>query len=331
LDAVSGPSISLRLSQRGGDLMRPDDSVEALFDPGSADDFFQSAALGSFEPSATGEHNAGNALWLAEFCRLSYRNDRPGFASRESFIAGRGWREKRFFDTNGTQGGLYVNDGIHRAVLAFRGTSQLTDALVDGLAVLMPWEGPGRVHAGFHAALGHVWAEVRAALLDTPQPVFFAGHSLGAALAILSAARCIQDPAMRRPAALYTIGAPRVGNADFVATLRGVHHSRIVNDADIVPTVPPVLPLLPARAVYQHGGELHHIRHDGRIEVGPPDIEERATLGDLAAARLLLEGTRSNLKTVLDGAWRGALPENLSDHAPLNYAYRLERALLATA
>ena len=314
--------------------MKTDDSVSALFDPGSAEDLFRNlSAVPPLEPRATAAHSSLNALWLAEFCRLTYRDNRPGRASRESFITDLGWRERRFFDRGGTQAGFFVNEKSRAAVLAFRGTSQLVDGVVDLLAVPERWEGLGHVHAGFRKALLLVWDDVQATLRDALHPVFLVGHSLGAALATLTAARCLQDHTIPSPAALYTIGSPRVGDATFVASLAGLHHSRIVNDEDIVPRVPPVLPRDPLHLfpVYQHGGELHHVRHDGHIEVHAADSDVRTTGGNVAAALQALEGAVRDLKAVLRGEWTGDLPEHLSDHAPVNYLYRLEDALAAEA
>ena len=73
----------------------------------------------------------------------------------------------------------------------------------------------------------------------------------GAALSTLAAARAMIEGRLPRPAALYTFGSPRVGDATFTTTLRAVYHCRVVNDNDIVATVPPPL-------FFRHDGELHH-------------------------------------------------------------------------
>lgn len=41
-------------------------SSEALFDPGNANDFFQTNDLSAFDPAATDAYVRGNALWLME-------------------------------------------------------------------------------------------------------------------------------------------------------------------------------------------------------------------------------------------------------------------------
>lgn len=61
--------------------------------------------------------------------------------------------------------------------------------------------------------------------------MFMTGHGLGAALATLMAS-------VRTPAALYTFRSPKVGDADFVATLAPIKSYRYVNCCDLVPQIP---------------------------------------------------------------------------------------------
>ena len=64
--------------------------------------------------------------------------------------------------------------------------------------------------------------------------MYFTGHSLGGALAILAAT--LISPT--RHGAVYTFGAPRVANYKFFFGLK-MPIFRVVNSADIVPRVPP--------------------------------------------------------------------------------------------
>lgn len=71
--------------------------------------------------------------------------------------------------------------------------------------------------------------------------VTMAGHSLGAALAVLAAeevAQCLPKPP---PTAVFSFGGPRVGNKAFAERVeaRGVKVLRVVNSRDVVPRVPP--------------------------------------------------------------------------------------------
>src|SRR5438128_392078 len=244
--------------------MKENDSLDTLINPGEADDFFDIVNLPEFEPGATTEYSRTNALWLAEFSRLIYRREideiktRPSdFRPRDEFLIPRGWRQEPndFFNTSETQAALFVNAKLKCAALVFRGTLGLADIITDAEFVLDDWlPNAGQVHIGFRDALQKVWARIEARLAGFPHPVFYAGHSLGAALATLASARAIIEGKLPRPAALYTFGSPRVGNATFTARLRSVYHCRVVNDNDIVATVPPP-------PFFRHDGELYHIRH----------------------------------------------------------------------
>ena len=55
--------------------MKEHNSLEALMDPGEADDFFDIADLREFEPGATAGYRRTNALRLAEFSRSIYHRE----------------------------------------------------------------------------------------------------------------------------------------------------------------------------------------------------------------------------------------------------------------
>ena len=119
------------------------------------------------------------------------------------------------------------------AVLVFRGTEQniqdyFTDLKIGELSLA---SNKKDAHDGFTQALDSVWREMDAALGQLNCPIFYTGHSLGAALATLAAAR-------HAPNAVYTFGSPRVGNPAFVASLGQVPIYRIVDAEDVVTTVP---------------------------------------------------------------------------------------------
>jgi hypothetical protein len=311
--------------------MKEDNSFEALMNPGEAENFFDVANLSAFEPDATTEYNRTNALWLAEFCRLIYRRGedeipRPtGFRARDIFLTPHNWREENFFNIDDTQVALFISTTLKCGALVFRGTLGPKDLLTDAEFVLVDWlPGGGRVHVGFWEALQKVWERIEERLTGFPHPVFYTGHSLGAALATLAAARALLEKRLPKPGAIYTFGSPRVGDATFTALLQDVYHCRVVNDNDIVATVPPPLPLL-----FQHDGELHHIRHDGRIEVRPRGENLLRTI----RPSFLLERTAGALNGLFAGfkapsfrAFGLGLPEQLTDHTPVNYTAHLEDA-----
>jgi triacylglycerol lipase len=312
--------------------MNEDKSFKALMNPGDADNFFDIANLAAFEPQATHGYSRTNALWLAEFCRLIYRRERdeiptrlPDFRTRDEFLSPRGWRQEpsAFFNRCGTQAAFFVHEKIECAVLVFRGTLGVHDTITDLEFVPRSWQGRGHVHSGFKKALDAVWQPIEARLRSISFPIFFTGHSLGAALATLAAARCLLDPSMNSPAALYTFGSPRVGDATFGSALQGLFHCRIVNDKDIVPTVPPVLniPLIPT---CHHTGQMHGIEHDGHLHIYPPEFDILETRNPLGSVLDLVRSLPELFTNVLrDGT---NLPESFTDHTPVNYTAYLEKA-----
>lgn len=179
------------------------------------------------------------------------------------------------------------------------------------------------MHEGFREALDAVWDPIKARLLNEQNPVFFTGHSLGAALATLGAARCLTDPSMASPAALYTFGSPRVGDVAFGRSLEGLFHCRVVDDEDVVPTVPPVLdnPLFPT---FHHAGQLHQIEHDGHLHIFPTDMDILETRSPLSGIINLARAFNDEFRDLREG--KLAPPKPLADHAPVNYTARLERA-----
>jgi len=112
---------------------------------------------------------------------------------------------------------------------------------------------PGSVHAGFYCYYQSIRAELLTALLEQAKAVsdpstarvYFTGHSLGGALAVLAAldlARTLNALGYDRDnIVLYTFGAPRA----FTSALQGPftervpNHFAVADKEDVVPHVPP--------------------------------------------------------------------------------------------
>lgn len=216
-------------------------SWDAVLNPGGASDFF---ARDTPEPMEvqTDRFSARNAWWLAELARLVYRKDDdeiglplPGHR-RRNFLAPVGLEEIAFFNTGGVQ--AFFVAPAHGSpppfgVLAFRGTTGTWENWRSNFSAWMaPWPPGGRVHSGFLKKFNSIWPEISSFLDSWTAPLFYTGHSLGAALATLAAAR-------HRPEALYTFGSPRVGDADFAETLRSTPTYRLCNPGDIFTFLPP--------------------------------------------------------------------------------------------
>ncbi len=288
-----------------------ENSWAAVFKPGLATRYFDVHAERPFQATAT-TYTSLNAWWLAELSRLVYKQerdeigDRAGEQTRNQILSEVGLAETAFFNAGGSQAvlvGPSGPDGPRFAVVVFRGTDDL-QAWFDFNFDLVPtrWPEGGKVHQGFQEAFNVIWHQIDAAL-PPGVPTLYAGHSLGGALATLAASR-------RPPTSTHTFGSPRVGDADFVAAVPHDTFFRVVNNRDIVTEAPPV--------GLEHVGQLHYITHDGDLLVDPDDATVRADR--------LHRDPSFDLKRNLIDRLTGP-PQELADHAPVNYVAHLERAV----
>lgn len=289
-----------------------DNSWDAVLKPGKATVYFDVLAHTRFEADAT-TYSKTNAWWLAELCRLVYRQgidevEGATGPTRSEVLAGVNLAEIDFFNQGNTEAALIKSNSssaARYAALVLRGTNDPTDWLTDFRVIPAGWAGHGDVHKGFAKALEVIWDKVTGSLdknVPADCPLFITGHSLGAALATLAAS-------LRKPRGLYTFGSPRVGDKDFGATLSGVGVFRVANNRDMVTTVPPPLP-------FRHVGELHYITHEGGMLVNPDDD---------AVARDRLKRDRFSFASFDFKKLFTDAPEPIADHAPVNYVAHLER------
>jgi alpha/beta superfamily hydrolase len=229
-----------------------------LLHPGDAKDFFARRPFPPFNPN-TRSYSRANARWLSELSRLAYRldveeTDTPQQPTQSLLLERAGCTRRQFFFSRKTDTQamlLEFGTTVPFAVLVFRGTEQNIKDFVTDLTLgrLRHEDGKIDTHAGFTRALDSVWEEIERALKHIQIPVFFTGHSLGAALATLAAARIT-------PTSLYTFGSPRVGDDEFVAMLKHMSPSihRVVHGEDIVATVPP------EKLGFRHVGQLQMLK-----------------------------------------------------------------------
>jgi len=294
--------------------MSLDTSWEALVHPERATDFFAGPEPAGFDVEAPG-YSPGNAWWLAEISRLVYRRElaeEPGFAgeTRRAALNRAGLDEVAFLHEPLAQCAIVKPldpGGPPFVVLVFRGSHDLLDWLTNLHTLPARWgTAPGRVHEGFRDALECVVEPIDQALGGFSCPAFYTGHSLGAALATLAAFRS-REGSVR---AVYAFGSPRVGDAAFLAALNEkAKVYRVVHSRDVVATLPPEL------LGFAHAGELHYINRGGEILVDP--AEEQMDRRQPFAFDSALHHPANLLEP----------PEDLADHAPVNYVTHLRAAL----
>lgn len=297
------------IRQTGADAMMAYDATRtALFSPGEALSLFGTAIHTPTRPSTTDAvvlecaRLAYVPFEQGEQTRLLADLDRAGFSNVQTFSV-----------SSGTQCFAARHAGDDSAVIAFRGTeiNRVRDLITDLRALPTTWRGPGQVHGGFCDAFMQVERDLDdwLARYAPSSRLIVTGHSLGAALATLAAARWVT----RRPR-LVTMGSPRVGDSRFCDSLEGLVMRRYVHCADGVVDLPPALP--PGN--YRHAGAAIYIDRNGRLQ---PGFSANQRQDDIRRARFE-HWLAPDLRWLRERHW---LDRSLTDHAPINYL----RAVLA--
>ncbi len=277
-------------------------------------DYFQGAEEFPFRPTA-GEFDLVNAWWLSEITTLVY--------AEEAFVTSRlesvGFPHVRYFGGQSTD--CFVAHNDRWIVVAFRGTESrprpdaptdfqhiLADVKADCNILLVDAIRGGKVHKGFSEALDEVWESLLAhiqTIHTASRSLWIAGHSLGAALATLAADR-YHEPIQ----GVYTFGSPRVGNKEFGEHVASLQLYRLINNNDIVTTVP-----LPG--IYRHVGEVWYINSEGVIQQEVPLTEMMVES---------IRGEACNIAQSVEDMMQGTftyVPGALKDHLPLLYTIHL--------
>jgi triacylglycerol lipase len=157
-------------------------------------------------------------------------------------------------------GQAYVFTTHDDCVVVFRGTEpdDINDIKADIDAVMIVAETVGRVHRGFKREVDELWQPLENLLRENTKPLWFAGHSLGGAMATIAAGRCVLSPIPSNPEALFTYGSPRVGNGRYINYVK-LDHYRWVNNNDIVTRMPP------RWLGYKHAGREMYMDCNGHI------------------------------------------------------------------
>ncbi|MFJ2442387.1 lipase family protein [Streptomyces sp. NPDC087658] len=273
-------------------------------------------ALPALDHSAT-RYSLPHAYWMARAAGLASL-DRDGI---EAAASAWGFGTVRHFESThqmpfpieDTQ--AYVMASDRMITTGFRGTEVLKiyDWLTDVNTPPVP--GPankGFVHYGFHRALQSVYPQIRDTIQELrtdTQSIWFTGHSLGGALAMLAGTRLYFEEPRLLPDGIYTFGQPRTCER----LLAGAHNTafknrcyRFVNNNDIVPQLPP-------EPVYTHVNAMRYFDSDGRLHDTMP----------------LMAGLKDRIKGVSADLFA---PETdaIKDHHLPNYLAALEKNLPRT-
>lgn len=198
---------------------------------------------------------------------------------------------------------LLANDGAECLIvrsredmwIAFRGTepTKFNDVMADLKIVKNSAIAGGKVHGGFQEEVNDLWVEIVKEIesnvqLKAPKDIYMCGHSLGGAMATISASR-------HQPKELFTFGSPRVGGKKFIKNIHCPHY-RFVNNNDFVTKVPP------AFLWFKHHGSLQYFNAYGQLRK--------------------LTGWQY-VKDFFRGVWaswkKGKIFDSFSDHSMVNY------------
>ena len=325
----------------------PEITWKSLFHPSFSYEYFRQALpLPDAGTKDVASCNPVTAAWMADAAMLAYGRLNAGEMDLLEFdrIMDRvGMRGHRLGNWNPEAKSVKAIFAYcpEFAVLAFRGTRSINwvNSIVDIAAIpvregelldphtLSPidrspedvtdaTEKPRNpmVHSGFQFGFNTGWPDI-ALSLETfrktfpTAPIFFTGHSMGAAFATIAVARFKGGRA-----ALYTFGSPRVGNNEFCETVReradlGVF--RFVNNDDVMPTVPP------EEKTFVHTCGLMRIDADGNVSQ-QAGTQDKPRGGFVHIIRDFEELVGDYMKGVPP-------PSALTDHAQRRYCYYLWR------
>lgn len=202
---------------------------------------------------AYSSEEANVALWLssAAYCDMNFFETRVFAGPTHGFVVTARIHDART-DAVGFIGFL---NRLRRIYVVFRGTQSLNNIVLDMQVETVPYASyPNcscRVHRGFYAAeqavIASVSQAVRRLAVHTGYGVTVTGHSLGGALAHLTALDLLRDGVVP---SVYTFGQPRVGDIAFANLLtetpaaRAVSEGggsvlwRVTHDRDMVPHLP---------------------------------------------------------------------------------------------
>ncbi|MDJ0954066.1 MAG: lipase family protein [Acidimicrobiia bacterium] len=194
------------------------------------------------------------SLLFAQISRISYMQPH----AVNHYIPRLGMRLEHFADRNGAQAYIFGNDSD--IIVACRGTepNDWNDVKADVNAFTVLAETVGRVHRGFKQEVDDLWPALEAEIAADERTLWFTGHSLGGAMATISAGRCFLAHIPATPQGVFTYGAPRVGTSRYINNV-DVDLTRWVNNNDIVPRVPPTW------MGYRHTGRRMYINTYGKV------------------------------------------------------------------
>ena len=190
------------------------------------------------------------ALIAAKLSAYAYKSEKNAIAACKKI----GFPSAQLLSKGGAE--VLIAKDRNNLWFAFRGTepSKLNDILADLKLAKQAAVAGGMVHSGFQDEVNDLWMDILKEIehnsqLKIKKDVYMCGHSLGAAMATISATRY-------KPVELFTFGSPRVGGSKFIRNIK-CPHLRFQNNNDIVTRLPPEW------LGFRHHGEMIYFDRDG--------------------------------------------------------------------
>jgi triacylglycerol lipase len=293
-----------------------DCSWESLFKPGNSTNYFD---ISNSKPIEIGSScfNISNAWWLAEISRLIYH---PQFFEKDNIQLGSfNYEIINYIEHKSTSTHVALLKIIQDnpcVAIAFRGSDETEDWNINAQAYQTSFDNNGKVHSGFLKAYASIRDELLNSLANNALPIFITGHSLGAALSVLATSDLKNN---LNYDSCYTFGSPRIGDANFIQTINNKNIYRVVNNCDVVTTIPIDFALIK----YHHAGESFLLNDNGKLIEGMGEEEiysyqknNLSSLKEYAVTKLFSKDFKS---------LTNELPSFLADHAPINYTIKLSK------
>ena len=196
------------------------------------------------QPQARAAYSDRTAWLMASLAELAYITFEKSEDDKKRLIAALGQGGLALLDTfnsekTGTQAFLAQHPGLFN-VLVFRGTEKNKEDILSDINARFFSTPEGKAHKGFITAFDSVYADIDEVLSNLEKasgktlPLFICGHSLGGALATVAAQELEEKYLI---SACYTYGCPRVGTSEWSDCVKAPIY-RVVNGADVVPSVP---------------------------------------------------------------------------------------------
>ncbi|WP_437806508.1 lipase family protein [Sorangium sp. So ce1078] len=227
--------------------------------------------------------------------------------------------------------GMSLCDVSQRAMEKYRCRPAGTDAAISGEVAEPDYDDERDSRAPMFSKAGASRAGDAPATGEEDEPaLYITGHSLGAALAVLAAARLytvsiLHEWHWKKLRGIYTFGQPMVGNQEFARRYeRGFGHMlfRHIYKRDVVPRMPPL-----TAGNFRHIGEEYHATDQAWVYQSKLVSQARSFVGST------LTGVTAFLMDQLAGIpvlARIPFPYSWEAHSPVNYLRVSQMSLAAT-